>query len=70
VVLGCAIGKPIILPAVTALAGSAGGWRDGMKYELSRAVAQDLKAAGAELDDYEAHLHATIVSRAVEEALR
>jgi aerobic carbon-monoxide dehydrogenase medium subunit len=70
VVLGCAIGKPILLPEVSALAGSAVGWRDGMKSELSRAVAQDLKAAGAELDDYEAHLHATIVSRAVEESLR
>ena len=41
-----------------------------MDKELRRAVAHDLKAAGAELDDYEAHLHATIVSRAVEEALR
>ncbi|MGZ5810932.1 MAG: FAD binding domain-containing protein [Xanthobacteraceae bacterium] len=70
VVLGCAIGKPILLPAVAAIAGSAGGWRDGMDKDLRSAVAQDLKAAGAELDDYEAHLHATIVSRAVEEALR
>lgn len=70
VVLGCAIGKPILLNAVAAIAGSAGGWRDGMDKELRRAVAHDLKAAGAELDDYEAHLHATIVSRAVEEALR
>ena len=70
VVLGSAIGKPILLNAVAAIAGSAGGWRDGMDEELRRAVAHDLKAAGAELDDYEAHLHATIVSRAVEEALR
>jgi aerobic carbon-monoxide dehydrogenase medium subunit len=70
VVLGCAIGKPILLPQVAAIAGSTGGWRDGMDKDLRRAVAQDLKAAGAELDDYEAHLHATIVTRAVEEALR
>lgn len=69
VVLGGAIGKPILLPAVAMIAGSAGGWRDGMDKELRRAVAHDLKAVGAELDDYEAHLHATIVSRAVEEAL-
>jgi aerobic carbon-monoxide dehydrogenase medium subunit len=70
VALGCAIGKPILLPTVAALAASASGWRDGMDKEVRRSVALDLKAIGAELDDYEEHLHATIVSRAVEEILR
>lgn len=70
VVLGGAIGKPLLLPTVATLAGSVSEWRDGMDNDMRRAVAHDLKSAGAELDDYESHLHATIVSRTIEEALR
>jgi carbon-monoxide dehydrogenase medium subunit len=70
VVLGCAIGKPILLPTVASIAAEASQWRDGMANDVARATVHDLKAAGAELDDYDEHLHATIVSRAVEEALR
>ncbi|HVX74608.1 MAG TPA: FAD binding domain-containing protein [Bradyrhizobium sp.] len=70
VALGCAIGKPILLPTVASIAAGAGQWRDGLANEVARAAVHDLKAAGAELDDYDEHLHATIVSRAVEEALR
>jgi carbon-monoxide dehydrogenase medium subunit len=70
VVLGCAIGKPILLPTVTSVMTSASGWREGTAKDVHAAVAQDLKSTGAELDEYEAHLHATIVARAVEEALR
>jgi aerobic carbon-monoxide dehydrogenase medium subunit len=70
VALGCAIGKPILLPTVASIAAGVGQWRGGMANEVARATVHDLKAAGAELDDYDEHLHATIVSRAVEEALR
>lgn len=70
VALGCAIGKPILLPTVASIAAGAGQWRDGMANEVARAAAHDVQATGAELDDYDEHLHATIVSRAVEEALR
>ena len=70
VVLGCAIGKPMLLPTVAAVMTSANGWREGIEKDLHSAVAQDLKSTGAELDEYDAHLHATIVARAVEEALR
>lgn len=70
VVLGCAIGKPILLPTVASIAAEASQWRDGMANDVARATLHDLKAAGAEVDEYDEHLHATIVSRAVEEALR
>ena len=70
VVLGSAAGTPIRLPTVASVAASAGRWRDGIESEIRRGVEHDLADRDVKLDDYEAHLHATIVVRAVKEALQ
>jgi len=49
VTLGCAIGKPILLPTVASIAAGAGQWSDGLASEVARATAHDIKATGAEV---------------------
>lgn len=69
VVLGSAAKKPLLMPKVAAAAASARAWREGLANELRAAFDADIAAAGVQLDDYEYHLHATVVARAVREAL-
>jgi carbon-monoxide dehydrogenase medium subunit len=69
VVLGSAMARPRRLEAVTALLCRETLWRDGMAAELRSAFIADTASAGLIFDDYEAHLHATMVTRAAREAL-
>lgn len=69
VVLGSAAKKPLLMPRTAAAAESAGSWRDGLEKELRAAFDADIAASGLHLDDYEHHLHASVVARAVREAL-
>ena len=68
VVLGSAGSTPLVLASVAAIVAER-RWRDGIESEIRRAVVADLAALGKTLDAYDAHLHSTIVVRAVKEAI-
>lgn len=68
--LGSAAGTPIRLPTVASTVASVDKWRNGLDAEIHRAVAIDIADRGVTLDEYETHLHTTIVARAVKEALQ
>lgn len=68
-VLGCAGPVPLLLKAVSALAGGVSGWRDDVRTEIAAALETDLSAAGIAVDALDLRAHAATVARSMKDAL-
>ena len=68
-VLGCAGPVPLLLPAVSALAGRLDAWTPGAGDDIDGAFDADLAGAGVTLDALDRGMHLAVVTRSIRETL-
>lgn len=69
-VLGCAGPVPLVLGAVSTMAGGMREWQPGALSQIAEALAQDLRDAQIDADPVALRMFARVVSRSLEEVLR